>query len=91
MFMLVCYDIHDDRRRNRIGKILEGYGRRVQWSVFECDLTTREADRLKQKLTKVIRDNEDSVRYYRLCAHCLGQVEVVNGPPPIESQLCYVV
>ena len=35
---LVCYDITSDRVRNKIVKTLEGYGRRVQYSVFECDL-----------------------------------------------------
>jgi CRISPR-associated protein Cas2 len=32
---VVCYDVVDDRRRNRIFKLLKDYGRRVQYSVFE--------------------------------------------------------
>jgi CRISPR-associated endonuclease Cas2 len=39
MFYLVCYDVVLDRRRNKVAHILEGYGLRVQKSVFECVLT----------------------------------------------------
>ncbi|OQX07114.1 MAG: CRISPR-associated endonuclease Cas2 [Desulfobulbaceae bacterium A2] len=38
---LVAYDIEDDRERLRTGKLLEGFGRRVQKSVFECLLDRR--------------------------------------------------
>ena len=33
--LLVVYDIKKDRLRTRFAKYLEGYGRRVQYSVFE--------------------------------------------------------
>ena len=36
MLVLVVYDIADDRRRGKLSDFLEGYGRRVQESVFEC-------------------------------------------------------
>lgn len=29
MFIVVCYDVANDRRRNKIGKVLEGFGTRV--------------------------------------------------------------
>ena len=35
MFYLICYDVVNDRRRNRVSRLLEGYGLRVQKSVFE--------------------------------------------------------
>ncbi|MGQ9546583.1 MAG: CRISPR-associated endonuclease Cas2 [Dehalococcoidia bacterium] len=90
MFVVVCYDIPDDRRRNRVGKILEGFGTRVQRSVFECDLQQKHILKLKEKLTKVVK-GDDSLRYYYLCADCLPKVEVVNGPPVTQSQLYFVV
>jgi CRISPR-associated protein Cas2 len=91
MFIVVCYDIPNDKRRNKVGKVLEGCGNRVQKSVFECDLTPKQVQRLKQRLGKVIKNPEDSLRYYHLCAQCLGKIEVINGPPPTESQLCFIV
>ncbi|MFE4108590.1 CRISPR-associated endonuclease Cas2, partial [Almyronema epifaneia] len=36
MLVLVVYDIPDDKRRTKLATFLEGYGRRVQYSVFEC-------------------------------------------------------
>jgi len=90
MFVVVCYDIPADRRRNRVSKILESFGVRVQKSVFECDLQLKHIQKLKQKLTKVLKD-EDSVRYYYLCAQCLPKVEVVNGPPVTQTQLYFAV
>jgi len=90
MFVVVCYDIPDDKRRSRVGNILEGYGNRVQRSVFECDLTTAHVKKLKERLGKVIKP-DDSLRYYSLCAECLPKVEVANGPAIEKAQLYFVV
>jgi CRISPR-associated protein Cas2 len=39
MFLyVISYDIPDDKRRKKIADLLEGYGQRVQYSVFECQL-----------------------------------------------------
>ena len=35
---IICYDFSDDRARSRLVKILQKYGRRVQYSVFEFRL-----------------------------------------------------
>ncbi len=48
---LVCYDITDDRERRRIGKLLEGFGVRVQRSVFECCLTAHGYQEMIAQLT----------------------------------------
>lgn len=42
MLYLISYDIAVDKRRTKIAKLLEGFGQRVQYSVFECDLTTKQ-------------------------------------------------
>lgn len=42
MLVLVIYDIPDDKRRNKLATFLEGYGRRVQKSAFECFLSLEE-------------------------------------------------
>ena len=38
MYVVVSYDITNDRRRLKVMKTLEGFGERVQYSVFECRL-----------------------------------------------------
>jgi CRISPR-associated protein Cas2 len=32
MLVVVTYDVPDDKRRLKLAKLLEGYGRRVQYS-----------------------------------------------------------
>lgn len=64
---VVAYDIPCDRRRNRVAKVLEGYGQRVQDSVFECWLDKRHLAVLKTKLARRIDPQEDKIRYYPLC------------------------
>jgi len=38
---LVAYDIRDDRRLRSIAGCMEGYGTRIQYSVFVCDCSDR--------------------------------------------------
>lgn len=90
VFTVVCYDISDDRRRNRVSQILEGFGSRVQKSVFECDLNDRQFQKLHQRLAKVLKD-DDGLRYYILCAGCIPRIRVVNGPPVEKTQLYFAV
>ena len=41
MHYTVAYDITDDKRRNRVAKILKDFGTRIQYSVFECNTDRR--------------------------------------------------
>lgn len=76
MFFLVCFDISDDRIRYRVVKVLKGFGKRVQKSVFECgDLTEERFLKMKNSIEDLIDQGEDSVRYYLLCRGCLRHVE----------------
>ena len=71
MFFVVAYDIADDRRRNRVAKILEDYGDRVQESVFEMILDTdARYVALYARLESAIDPAADRIRVYRLCSAC---------------------
>lgn len=76
LFYIVVYDIPSDKRRQKVANLLEGYGQRVQYSVFECVLTQVKYDELRQRLKKKIKSTEDNIRFYPLSRHTLGQVEV---------------
>lgn len=39
---LVCYDITDDKRRDRAFKVCKNHGAHLLFSVFECDLNGSE-------------------------------------------------
>lgn len=84
MFVLVSFDISDDRIRYRAVKLLKGFGVRVQKSVFECPaLSERQYLELKDRMEAVVDQRTDSVRYYILCKGCIGNVEWTGlGCPP---------
>ena len=42
MLFLAAYDISSDRRRQRVAKILQRFGNRIQESVFELRLSPEE-------------------------------------------------
>jgi CRISPR-associated protein Cas2 len=79
MFVVISYDISEDKRRTKIHKILKSYGQWMQYSVFECDLTDTQYAKLRSRLRKLIKDDEDSIRFYFLCACCQGKVERIGG------------
>ena len=62
-FVVVSYDIPDDRRRNRVCKLLKDYGERVQYSVFECMLRPDDLKRLRERLKPLLVLEEDDVRF----------------------------
>lgn len=78
MYVLVTYDITDNRIRTRVMKFLLNYGERIQLSVFECDLDDRRYQQMKQGLERLINPDEDRVRYYRLCRTCVERV-IISG------------
>lgn len=81
-FYIVTYDIPSDKRRKKVSDLLEGYGKRVQYSVFECVLSSDKFQELQTRLKPRINPHEDSVRFYPLSRHTLSQV-VIWGEPPI--------
>ena len=83
MFVVISYDVHDDKRRGRIFKALKNFGQWMQYSVFECDLDKANFLRLKDRLDHLIDvSKEDSVRFYFLCEGCKRQIERVGGEKP---------
>jgi len=92
LFYLVCFDIVEDRKRAKVAKILEGFGVRVQKSVFECpQLTEEKFVKLRHRLEDEIDHTEDSVRFYPLCRRCVGSVEYSGvGEPPVQANYSVV-
>lgn len=71
MDLLLAYDVatttvEGRRRLRRVAKVCEGFGTRVQKSVFELVLNPSELPLLLNRLRKEIDVNEDNVRIYRL-------------------------
>jgi CRISPR-associated protein Cas2 len=73
-WVVVSYDVIEDKRRTRIMKTLEGYGSHVQYSVFECELRPADLERLLNRLRTLIQAESDDIRCYPLCENCLAKV-----------------
>ena len=90
MHYTVAYDITDDKRRNRVAKILKDFGTRIQYSVFECDTDRRALLRLQSQLEKVIDFGEDTIIFYHLCATCEKQIDRIGLKKGLDNQ-SYIV
>lgn len=80
---LVTYDVETvtpegQRRLRQVAKICEGYGLRVQKSVFEVACTRAQLPALRQALADVIKTSTDSIRMYRLPAGAFDNVELLG-------------
>ena len=78
-FILVVYDISNDKRRTKLHDLLLDYGSPVQYSVFECLLDKKDEERMLKAIRKVIRPRKDAVRYYFLCAECAEKTQITCG------------
>lgn len=63
---LVCYDISNDKRLARVAKTMRGFGERVQYSVFECQLNDTDLIRCRHTLGEIIHHKEDQVLFVDL-------------------------
>ena len=56
---LICYDIRDDKRLTRVAKTMRGFGDRVQYSVFECQIEDIDLVRCRAALGQIIDHEKD--------------------------------
>ncbi|WP_414581642.1 CRISPR-associated endonuclease Cas2 [Scytonema sp. PCC 10023] len=91
MLVLVVYDITDDKRRTKLSNFLEGYGRRVQLSVFECFLSLEEMRELHEKVKKLVKPVEDNVRFYWISQEAVSRVLTIGGESPQPPPKYYVI
>lgn len=91
MLVLVVYDIADDRRRLKLSKFLEGYGRRVQESVFECFVSLEEMQKLHGLVQKRVNQSEDNVRFYWIPVDALPRTLTIGSPPPEPPPEVYII
>ncbi|MBK9750826.1 MAG: CRISPR-associated endonuclease Cas2 [Chloroflexi bacterium] len=78
MLWVISYDVTDAKRRSKISKLLEGYGRRAQYSVFECDIDDQKCAILAKRLEREIDPAEDDIRFYPLNGADLQRVRVLG-------------
>jgi len=91
MFVLVSYDVSTTdekgpRRLNRVAKVCQDYGQRVQKSVFECIVDPAQWAVLKQRLIDQIDQERDSLRFYYLGSNWRRRVEHIGAKKSIDQE-----
>lgn len=61
---LLCYDIADPKRLQRVHRIAIQHGIQWQYSVYYHYLNRRQAEALMNEIAEVIEADEDDVRLY---------------------------
>lgn len=82
--VVISYDVNtiDKAGRTRLRKVAkecQNHAQRVQNSVFEADLDYSAFIKLKDKLLKLIDENEDSLRFYYLGNNWERRVEHIGA------------
>jgi CRISPR-associated protein Cas2 len=88
-FVVVTYDISDDRRRTRLHSKLKNFGTAVQYSVFEAILDSTSLVRMKKMIRSQINE-EDHVRLYLLCRKCQEKIIAIHGSVTKEERTIVV-
>lgn len=76
---VVCYDITEPKRWRKVYKLINGYGTRLQYSIFRCRLTVKQMEKLRWQLEKLM-DLEDKLLIIGLCEPCERRVTSFNRP-----------
>lgn len=71
---LVSYDVRDPKRLRRVAKLLEGYGERVQHSLFRVRATAERLEKLRWELSELMAV-EDDLLVIPLCDRCAAKVD----------------
>jgi len=58
---LVCYDICDPKRLNKVRRLMKGYGKFWQYSVYFCVLRAVDRVRMQARLEQAMNLREDRV------------------------------
>ena len=65
VYALIIYDIVENKLRTKFAKHLQGYGRRIQKSGFEVQLSESKFNKLLSEIPRFC-GREDSIRVYRI-------------------------
>jgi CRISPR-associated protein Cas2 len=79
MLYLVAYDISNPTRLRHVAKTCEDFGIRVEYSVFECDLSQEDFAELWDSLEALIDEDEDCILAYRICGSCVKNIESMGS------------
>ena len=91
---LVCYDICDPKRLQKVYKTMRGFGEHFQYSVFKCELDAKNKVRMITKLERIIDVAEDQVLIAPLgpaTGRYASSIETIGRPLPDRPSGAVVV
>ncbi|MDO4485729.1 MAG: CRISPR-associated endonuclease Cas2 [Bacillota bacterium] len=91
MLVLITYDVNTQTpagraRLRKVAKQCTNYGQRVQNSVFECILDAAKAREVKEKLIRLIDEENDSLRFYYLGNNYKNKVEHIGAKESFDVE-----
>lgn len=89
MLVLITYDVNTETaagksRLRKVARQCVNYGRRVQNSVFECNLDAAKCRQVKAILEGLIDKDKDSLRFYYLGDKYKNKVEHIGAKPGFD-------
>jgi CRISPR-associated protein Cas2 len=81
VFVLIIYDIIDNKMRLKLSKMLSGYGFRVQKSAFEAVIPKKKYKELLERLPVYV-SADDSIKVYKI----IGKGQVTSFGRPEEDE-----
>lgn len=96
MLVLVSYDVAvtsegGARRLRRIARACQDYGQRVQFSVFEIEVTPDQWVLLRARLVAEMDAVKDSLRFYFLGSGGRRRIEHVGAKPALDFEAPLIV
>ena len=83
--VIAAYDISSDRRRGRLAAEFQGWGYRIQESVFQLRVEPADLEVLRGRIRDIIKESDDVVPLCLLCASCAGRMEVYGTAPALDD------
>lgn len=90
---LVSYDVCDPKRLRKVARALEGFGTRLQYSVFECPLDPVRLAALKSEIHPILKHDEDQVLFVSLGPDANDAtlvIEAMGAPYTIRSRVTII-
>ena len=91
MMVLISYDVSTvstsgKTRLRKVAKECQNHAQRVQNSVFECILDAAKAREVKEKLIRLIDEENDSLRFYYLGNNYKNKVEHIGAKESFDVE-----
>ncbi|EDY83477.1 CRISPR-associated protein Cas2 [Verrucomicrobiia bacterium DG1235] len=88
---MIAYDVSTmtaagKKRLRHVAKACLDYGQRVQNSVFECKVDPAQLVELRGRLTRIMKESEDSIRIYNLGSNWQRRVVHLGTKQPFDIE-----